>query len=183
MYKILLFLLLTIYSNSLQAKKNLVSEQYGNTLNIGAGIGYYGYINNSLGVAVLNFEFDVARNLTLAPFIGFYSYRYGTNGNGNSNYTYRALYAPLGVKGTYYFDEFLGLQNKWDFYTAGSLGILARRIYWNDNYNGPYNVYTRNRFLYLDAHLGLEYHITNKVGFFADISTGTSSIGLAFHFK
>ncbi|MEQ8535603.1 MAG: hypothetical protein RIB86_27340, partial [Imperialibacter sp.] len=51
-------------------------ESFGNTLNLGLGVGgysgYYGYIGHSLPVLSLNYEFDVAPNFTLAPFVSFY---------------------------------------------------------------------------------------------------------------
>ena len=51
------------------------TENYGNTLNMGIGIGYYGYISNAMPVVHANYEFEVARNFTLAPFITYFSYR------------------------------------------------------------------------------------------------------------
>jgi hypothetical protein len=35
--------------------------------------------------------------------------------------------------------------------------------------------------LFLDLHLGAEYHLNNRVGLFLDLSTGVSTIGLAIH--
>ena len=73
---VLLALILSGFS--LSAQKNNSSQQYGHTLNLGVGIGYYGYYHHAgrtLPVLDLNYEFDVARNFTLAPFVSLYSYR------------------------------------------------------------------------------------------------------------
>lgn len=35
--------------------------------------------------------------------------------------------------------------------------------------------------LYLDGHIGAEYHISQKIGIFLDLSSGVSTFGLAIH--
>jgi len=167
--------LLTLGTN-LSAQRHSSSNEYGNTLNIGLGIGgysgYYGYYGNTLPVFNLNYEFGVARNFTLAPFISFYSY---------SDANYRSYVTPIGVKGTYYLDQLLHAGSDWDFYVAGSLGADIETTTWNDGYNGDRSYYKSVDPLYLDFHLGTEYHISRKVGLFLDFSTGVSTIGIAIH--
>lgn len=167
------------------------TEKYGNTLNLGAGIGYYGYIGHTLPVLTVNYEFDVARNFTLAPFAGVYSYRnYYYWGNPNTPkgdpsyrlYSYHATAIPVGVKGSYYFDELLHANSKWDFYAAASLGFVFRSVVWDNNYYGDRYAYQSTSAIYLDAHIGTEYHINNNIGLFLDLSTGVSTFGLAVHF-
>ena len=148
------------------------TEEFGNTLNVGLGVGYYGYVNHSTPVINLNYEFDVARNFTLAPFITFFSYR---------DNDYHQTVVPIGVKGTYYFDQLLNLDSKWDFYGAGSLGFAIVKTSWENGYTGPKNSNIGASPLYLDLHIGTEYHINNKLGVYLDLSTGISTIGLAFH--
>jgi hypothetical protein len=98
-------------------------EKYGRTLNLGLGVGgysgHYGYAGRSLPVFHINYEIDVARNFTLAPFASFSTF----SGRHNS-YTYHETVIPIGVKGAYYFDELLKANGDWDFYAAGSLGFL-----------------------------------------------------------
>jgi hypothetical protein len=167
------------------------SEKYGNTLNLGLGLGYYGYIGHALPVVIFNYEFDVARNFTLAPFVGIYSYRnYYYWGNPNQpkwdasyrQYSYRETVVPIGVKGTYYFDQLLHANPRWDFYAAGSLGFVFRSVTWENDYYGDHNAYKSASSLYLDAHIGAEYHLNQKMGLFLDLSTGVSTAGLAIHF-
>lgn len=149
-------------------------------LNLGLGIGYYSYYNNqSVPYFTANYEFDVARQFTLAPFIGYSSYR-SSNYYGN-HYYFRQTIIPIGVKGTYYFDNLLGAGPNWDFYLAGSLGYNIARTTWDNGYTGDRDNYRDVSPLYLDLHIGTEYHFNNKVGLFLDLSTGVSTIGLAIH--
>ena len=132
-----------------------------------------------------DYELDVARNFTLAPFISFYSYSnnyYWGNKNYPSGYYYnRVTVVPIGVKGTYYFDQLLEANSKWDFYLAGSLGFAIVNSRWENGYYGDRNYYRRASPLYLDLHAGTEYHLSNRVGVFLDLSTGVSTVGIAIH--
>jgi hypothetical protein len=176
----ILFLLLTAGINlsaqdTKYTERHNYSEKHGNTLNLGLGVGgysgYYGYVGHSLPVFNINYEFGVANNFTLAPFATFYTY--------HDNY-YRETVIPLGVKGSYYFDEILGASSEWDFYLAGSLGFSVVNSAWDDGYYRDNNYHTVNP-LFLDLHVGAEYHLSRKVGLFLDLSTGVSTLGLAFH--
>jgi hypothetical protein len=176
-----------IFFQSGFAQRSGGAEKYGNTLNLAVGIGYYGYINHSVPVLHLNYEFDVANNFTLAPFISFYQYdnthyyRDPKKNYPSGYYGYRATVIPIGLKGTYYFDQILNASSKWDFYLAGSLGFAIVSTKWDDNYYGDRNDYNRANPLYLDLHIGAEYHISNKLGIFLDLSSGISTLGLSIH--
>jgi hypothetical protein len=85
------------------------------------------------------------------------------------------------LKGTYYFDQLLHAGARWDFYTAGSLGVALVSTTWNTSYSGTRNYYSSVNPLYLDFHLGTEFHLSNAVGIFLDLSTGVSTIGIAIH--
>jgi hypothetical protein len=190
-----MLLLLVVFGTSISAQETISSngrkvyptEKYGNTLNLGAGIGYYGYVGHSVPVIHVNYEFDVAKNLTLAPFITYYSYQnYYYWGNPHypyRNYWYRQTVIPIGVKGTYYFDQLLRAGSRWDFYLAGSIGFAFRSTTWENGYYGETVVQNSSTSgLYLDAHIGAEYHLNAKAGLFLDLSTGISTFGLALHF-
>ncbi len=162
-----------------QSNKHSHSSESYNGLNLGLGVGYYSYYHNqSVPYFTANYEFDVARQFTLAPFIGIASYR---SNYYDRRYYYRETVIPIGVKGTYYFDNLLGAGPAWDFYLAGSLGYNFTRVVWDDNYTGDRDVYRGASALYLDLHIGTEYHFNHKVGAFLDLSTGVSTIGLAIH--
>jgi len=169
------FVLLTLGTN-LSAQKNSYNDTYGHTLNIGLGIGgysgYYGYIGHTLPVFNINYEFGVARNFTLAPFVTLYSY---------SDPNYTTYVTPIGVKGSLYLDQLLHAGRNWNFYVAGSLGVALVSTTWNADYYGDRTYYHSTDPLYLDLHLGTEYRLSRNLGIFLDLSTGVSTIGLAIH--
>ena len=171
----ILLLFLGMTTTNLSAQDSNYSEKYGNTLNLGFGVGgysgYYGNTVSTLPVFSINYEFDVAKNFTLAPFASFISY--------HQNY-YRETAIPLGGKGTYYFDQILGASKDWDFYLAGSLGFTVVNTTWDNGYVQDNNYHTINP-LFLDFHAGEEYHLNRRLGLFLDLSTGVSTLGLAFH--
>ncbi len=184
-------LLLSALSVNIIAQDKSGSEKFGSTLNLGLGIGYYGYVGHSLPVGTINYEFDVARNFTLAPFAGIYSYQnYSYWGNPNKpgwdpsyrQYSYRETDVPVGINGTYYFDQLFHANSKWDFYAAGSVGFVFRSVVWENDYYGNKQVNQSASPLYMDMHIGTEYHLTSKTGLFVDLSTGVSTFGLAVHF-
>lgn len=161
-------------------------EKFGKTLNIGAGLGYYGYYYGYAPALSVNYEFDVFKNFTLAPFasvLTYRSYRYwGAKDFPYRDYYYRETIVPIGVKGSYYFDELLNADEKWDFYAAGSLGVAFRTVRWENGYYGDRVVRQSASPLYGDLHIGTEYHFAPRAGLFLDLSTGLSTLGLGFHF-
>jgi hypothetical protein len=181
MKKILLLLLLAISIHTTVHAE----EQYAKTLNLGLGIGYYGYVGHSLPVFHINYELPVAKNFTLAPFLTFYTYSndyyWGNNNHQFRYYTYRQTVIPVGVKGTYYFDDILEAGTKWDFYLAASLGFSIVSSSWESDYDGDRNAFHGASSLYLDFHIGTEYHFNDHIGMFLDLSTGVSTVGLAIH--
>ena len=173
-----------------QAQSSSSGEQYGKTLNLGLGLGYsghYGYADRSSPVFHVNYEFDVSRNFTLAPFISFSSYSnsyYWGDHNKNypyKNYTYHETIIPIGGKATYYFDDLLKANSKWDFYLAGSLGFAIITSSWDSDYYGDRDHYHHGSPIFLDLHIGAEYHFNKRLGMFLDLSSGVSTIGLAIH--
>jgi hypothetical protein len=183
--------LVAAMATSVKAQDKPEAEKYGNTLNLGAGVGYYGYIGHPLPVGSLNFELDVARNFTLAPFVSGYTYTknyyWGKPDEPKYDesyryYSYRVVAIPVGLKGTYYFDQLMKANEKWDFYAAASAGFVFRSVTWDSDYYGDKRVYRASSPLFLAAHIGAEYHLNDKAGLFLDLSTGISTIGLAIHF-
>jgi len=177
---IVLMIMGFLVSSSLVAQ-----EKYGKTANIGLGIGYYGYLGRSVPALHFNYEFDVAKDFTIAPFIGIHTYRneyrIGTPNNPNNYYWYRQSVIPIGAKGTYYFDNLLEAGSDWDFYLGASLGFAVVHTSWSNNYVGERVIRGGPSPLYLDAHIGAEYHLNSKVGLFLDLSSGVSTFGIAIH--
>src|SRR3989339_473301 len=180
---ITLLLFVPLLSSNIHAKGSSFTEGYGKTLNLGLGAGYYGYVGHSFPLFNVNYEFDVAKSFTLAPSVSFYSY---TNSYywGNSDYPYRyysysETAVPIGLKGSYYFDDLLKANPRWDFYLAGSLGVAIVNSSWDANYYGDRNYYHNNNPLYLELHIGAEYHFNSRFGVYLDLSSGVSTMGLA----
>ncbi len=181
-------ILLLILSFNISSQETTYSEKYSNTLNLGLGIG--GYSDNygrSLPVFHINYELNAGNNFTLAPFISFYtygnSYYWGDNKNNHpyKYYNYRETVVPVGVKGTYYFDQLLNANSKWDFYLAASLGAVIINSSWDNDYHGDRNYYNHRSHLNLDLHIGTEYHLSKSLGIFLDLSSGISTLGLSIH--
>ncbi|MCX6270926.1 MAG: hypothetical protein NTU44_06850 [Bacteroidetes bacterium] len=180
----ILISLIILCVSMVTAQENRSGRGYGKVVNVGIGLGYYGYVGHSMPVIHVDYEIDVAKNFTLAPFISFYSYRkdyYYTNPHNGTSYYYHETVIPIGLKGSYYFDDLLEANSNWDFYLAGSLGFAIVRSYWDDGYTGDKEVFHHANPLYLDLHIGTEYHVNNRIGLFLDLSTGVSTIGLAIH--
>jgi hypothetical protein len=71
---------------------------------------------------------------------------------------------------------------KWDFYLAASLGVAFRTTTWESGYVGDTNIENGTSGLYIDGHVGAEYHLNSKIGLMLDLSTGVSTFGLGIHF-
>jgi len=186
---IITILLLMLSLNISAQETQTTNTGYGKTLNLGLGFGgysgYYGYIGHSLPVLHLDYELDAAKNFTLAPFINFYSFKKSYYW-GNAHYPYKYYYyhetvIPIGIKGSYYFDQLLKANSKWDFYLAGSLGFAIIISSWDSDYYGDEDYYHNANPLFLDLHVGAEYHINEGLGIFLDLSSGVSTIGLSIH--
>jgi len=192
MKKVIFILAITLVFSSLTSKaqssyNTAPREFFGPTINLGAGIGYYGYAGRPAPAVMLNVELDIARNITLAPFIGFYSYTnnyyWGNPKYPYRYYSYRETVVPVGIKGAYYFDQLFKATEKWDFYAAATLGFAFRTVTWDNGYYGERNVVSGASPIYATAHIGSRLHITPKFGIFLDLSTGFSTFGLSFKLK
>jgi hypothetical protein len=161
-----------------QAQENYRALNLG--LGVGGHSGYSRYATHSVPVFNINYEFDVAKNFTLAPFLSFYTYSDSYYWS-NDNYTYRETVIPIGLKGSYYFDELFDANSKWDFYAAASAGFAIVNSRWEAGYDGDKNYFNGGGSLFLDLHAGAQYNFSSKAGVYLDLSSGFSTIGLAFH--
>lgn len=181
-------ILLTILIASI-CSAGFAQENYGSTLNLGLGVGgysgYYRYARQTIPVFSVNYEFNTARYFTLAPFVSIYTfsdtYYWGNANNPDQYYDYNETVIPIGLKGTYYFDQILGATSPWDFYLGASLGFALVNSRWEDGYNGDKNHYHGGSSVFLDLHIGAEYHFNNRLGAFLDLSSGVSTLGIAIH--
>lgn len=161
-------------ANDAGAQSNIKDEKYGKTFNIGigSGIGNYGYAFYATPAVYLDYEFDIIRTLTLAPFVTLYHYK-------NDFYQERVI--PVGLKATCYFDQIVKAHARWDFYLASSLGFAFRELVWKNGFTPEPNTHYGPGALYLVLSIGSEYHINKKLGAYIDLSNGISTTGLSIH--
>jgi len=181
----LAILILMFCANDSQAQETGNREKYGNTINLGLGLGYYGYVGYTTPALHFDFEIDIARNLTIAPSISIFrhnqTYYWGNKNYPYKYYGYTETVIPVGAKVSYYFDELLKANPRWDFYLAGTAGFKIRTRTWDNDYYGETNVQTQTTNVFVDLHIGSEFHMNDKLGLFLDLSTGMSTFGLAIH--
>lgn len=164
-------------------------EHYGKTLNLGLGVaghsGYYKYARRSLPVFNINYEFDVAKNFTLAPFASIYAFKddyyWGNNNNPDRYYSYKEVVIPVGIKGYYYFDDLVNLSKPWDIYAGASLGYAIVNSSWESGYLGDKNYYHGSNNIFLDIHIGASYYFNERLGMYLDLSSGISTVGIQIH--
>jgi hypothetical protein len=102
-----------------------------------------------------NYEFQVAPSLTLSP-----EARIWFSGENN---------LAIGGRADYYFDSLLELVEPWDIWLGVDAGFISGD---GDNFG-------------LNAHLGVEYKISDFIGIIAEFGGGTTTaggIGVGFHF-
>lgn len=181
----ILIFTIVIWSLKCTSQTTKSIEKYGKTLNTGIGIGYYGTVGKKMPVLHFDYEIDIIKNLTLAPSVSFFTYqKYENWGNPfytYKDYRYRQTVVPIGIKGTYYFDDLVKINAKWDIYLASSLGFKIIKTSWESDYQGSKTTRDEISRIYLDLHIGSEYHLKEKIGLFIDLSTGVSTFGLAIH--
>jgi len=136
----------------------------------------------------IDYENNITKNFTLAPFLSLYTYSNGYYRSTSCDqtlplkyFTYHETVIPIGAKGTFYFDKLLNTGSRWDFSAAGSIGIAIINSSWTNGYDGEMNYFHSSNPLFLDAHIGTEYHINKTIGVFLDISSGVSTVGIAIH--
>ena len=167
-------------ANSLSAQPDN-REPFGRTFNAGMGPGYIGTVVLPSPFFIINYEYDLFRNATIAPFLGLASYSSGPHPYAGKNYFYRATILPMGLKATYNLDRLLRIPCRWDVYLACSAGYAYSERRWDLGYPGSKGTVAEVTQLYLHGHVGAEYHITRGTGLFADVSTSAAVAGFAFH--
>lgn len=156
-------------------------EDFGHTFNIGLGPGFLGRSLVYSPFLYFDYEIEAAPDFTVAPFIGFSTYRSNPQTFGSNYYYYRGTIVPIGAKATYYFDDILELPYRWDLWAAGSVGFTYIKKVWENGYTGSVGEIPGVRPLFLSLHIGTEYHITDAVGIYVDLSTKASVIGVGLH--
>ncbi|ADB41285.1 hypothetical protein [Spirosoma linguale] len=139
-------------------------------LNLGIGVGGYGYFNGSgLG---LNAGLDVGiiKNITVGGIAGFRGY-----GDGVSSF-------DIGARGSYHFNELLNLStDKADLYAG--IGISYYRLSYGDTYIRSIGLSDSYSTVYTPIHIGGRYFFSDKLGGFAELGSSLATLKLGLTLK
>ena len=120
----------------------------------------------------LSYEHEVQSNFTLGPYIGHTTTFFRNNNFDFNRVAYRNLW--IGVKTVYYFDDLIGIEDKYDLYGTASAGVLnSFRV--ERSQTGQDNI---NSFLFrapiIDLRAGARYHIKDEVSLFLEAGFGSA---------
>ncbi len=174
-------LLLLLFNNLESKGQENNTEPFGRSFNMGMGPGYFSTEILPAPFFTINYEYDILNNLTIAPFLGFVSYKGDASVIASRYYYYWATILPFGIKTSYYLDQVLKIPCRWDVYIACSVGFTYINKTWDYGYPGIKGGIPGLREEYLHAHLGVEYHINRTTGLFVDLSTGVAVAGISLH--
>lgn len=178
-----LVILLTVLIASANAQNEPEPEKFGKVLNLGLNLPNGKY----LLMPTINYEFDIAKNITLAPVVEVYSVRdrlFHSENESGAAFVFAA-------KGCYYFDQLFHAGPKWDFYAGVSAGFAYESVTDKEDNSTEQSIKRVNP----KAHVGAQLNIKPNMGLFLDISrriphpslrdsfdAGQVTAGLAFRF-
>lgn len=139
-------------------------------INLGIGVGGYGYFTGSgLG---LNAGLDVGiiKNITVGGVIGYRTYGSGVNS------------FDIGARGSYHFNELLNLAtDKADLYAG--IGLSYYRLSYGDTYLRSIGVGDSYSQIYVPIHLGGRYFFTDNIGGFVELGSSLATLKLGVTIK
>ncbi len=136
-------------------------------INLGIGVGGYGYYTGG-GIGLnASADFGVAKNITVGGVVGYKSY------GSVASYNYHSF--DIGARGSYHFNELLNLStDKADLYAGIGLS------YYSFSYGGYLDNYGS---VYLPIHLGGRYFFSEKLGGFAELGSSLATLKLGLTIK
>lgn len=163
-----LFLLVIGLMVSTQSFAQLAVDKGTKFINLGIGVGGYGYYTGGGGIGLnAAADFGVAKNITVGPVLGYRSY--GSVG------TYKYNSFDVGARGSYHFNELLNLgTDKADLYAG--LGLS----YFSFSYGGFLDNYGA---VYVPIHVGGRYFFSESLGGFAELGSSLATLKLGVTFK
>lgn len=169
-FNFLLLLVIGLLAGT-QSFAQLAIDKGTKFVNLGIGIGGYGYFNGSgLGLNAAA-DFGVAKNITVGGVIGYRGYGDGVNS------------FDIGARGSYHFNELLKLAtDKADLYAG--VGISYYSLSYGDAYLRAVGIDDTYSTVYVPIHVGGRYFFTESLGGFAELgsSLATIKIGLTLKF-
>lgn len=182
---IVALLFLTLTWDFVLAQEKEADAGFGKTINVSVGLGYYRYVGYPVQTIHADYELQIDKNLTAAPFVTIYSYNssyvWGDLNTSYRKYDYSETAIPIGIKVSYYLDDLVNAASQWDFYFSGSLGYVFRKTIWETAYDGKKEINPGMGPLYLDVHTGAEFHVTKPLGLTLDVSLTMATLGIAVH--
>lgn len=167
-----IFILFTVCAVNSYAQFNPYTK--GNGL-LSAGIGVSGW-----GIPLfVRYEHPVYDNITVG---GALSYQ--TNSEKIAGYKWRHTITGLNTRGSYHFNELLGIPDQWDFYGGATLGYYI----WNTKYKGSGVTFdytgSGSGGISLGAHVGARYFLNENIGVVFELGGGTvlagGTVGVTF---
>ena len=169
-FNFLLLLVIGLLAGT-QSFAQLAVDKGTKFVNLGIGVGGYGYFNGSgIGLNAAA-DFGVAKNITVGGVAGYRTYGSGVNS------------FDIGARGSYHFNELLNLAtDKADLYAG--LGISYYSLSYGDTYLRAIGVDDTYSQVYVPIHLGGRYFFTESLGGFAELgsSLATLKVGVTFKF-
>jgi hypothetical protein len=167
---VLLMLVMLSVTLTSQSFAQLAVDKGSKFVNLGIGIGGYGYFNGSgLGLNAA-FDLGVAKNITVGGVAGFRSY-----GSGVTSF-------DIGARGSYHFNELLKLgTDKADLYAG--IGLSYYSLSYGDTYLRSLGVDNTYSTVYVPIHIGGRYFFTENLGGFAELGSSLATLKLGVTFK
>lgn len=153
-----------------QSYAQLAVDKGTKFLNLGIGVGGYGYFTGSgLGLNV-GLDVGIIKNITVGGVVGYRTYGSGVNS------------FDIGPRGSYHFNELLNLStDKADLYAG--IGISYYRLSYGDTYLRSIGVANSYSQVYAPLHIGGRYFFTDKIGGFAELQSSLSTLKLGLTIK
>lgn len=167
-FSVLLFALVLMASTHSFAQ--LAVDKGTKFVNLGIGVGGYGYFNGSgLGLNAAA-DFGVAKNITVGGVLGYRGYGSGVNS------------FDIGARGSYHFNEILNLTtDKADLYAG--IGISYYRLSYGDTYLRSVGISDTYSTTYVPIHIGGRYFFTENLGGFAEFGSSLATLKLGVTLK
>jgi hypothetical protein len=164
-----LLLVLGLFAST-QSFAQLAVDKGTKFINLGIGVGGYGYFNGSgLGLNAAA-DFGVAPNITVGGVIGYRGY-----GSGVTSF-------DIGARGSYHFNQLLNLTtDKADLYAG--IGLSYYRLSYGDTYLRSIGISDSYSTVYVPIHVGGRYFFTETLGGFAELGSSLATLKLGITFK
>jgi hypothetical protein len=168
MKKTTMFMAMLLVAAIFAGTSNAQDVKGVNHLNLGIGVGTFGFSGSGGIPIVASFEHGVTDKIGVGAYLGYLSRSFGTD--------YRWNYYMIGARGSYHFNELLNVSNdKVDIYGGAMLFYRG----FSQTYKGTGTPYDYNYGgLDFALHAGGRYMFSQAIGGFAELGYGISPLQL-----